>query len=79
MSGDLKPLSLIELLEWIEGEYRERSEIFGIPERSFFRKKSSTVATILGAPCDLPVGPAAGPHTQMAQNMKLIIQDCGLY
>ena len=69
MNGEMQPLSLIELLEWIEGEYRLRSEIFGIPENNFFRKKSSTSASVFGEPCDLPIGPAAGPHTQMSQNI----------
>lgn len=65
----MHPLSLVELLTWIEGEYRARSEIFGVHEKAFWRKKSSSVVSIFGESCGLPVGPAAGPHTQMAQNI----------
>ncbi len=57
------------MLEWISGEYGKQRSIFGIPESCFFRKRNSTAIDIFGENCDTPIGPAAGPHTQLAQNI----------
>jgi len=65
----MRPIPFDRMLEWISGEYRKQRSIFGIPESCFFRKSSSSVLDILGESCDTPVGPAAGPHTQLAQNI----------
>lgn len=69
----LYPWSLNRLLMRIAAEWPDRKEIFGLAGRRFFR---SDAAIDLG--CDIaghrvgtPVGPAAGPHTQMAQNIAL--------
>jgi len=63
------PIPFDRMLEWISGEYRKQRSIFGIPESCFFRKSSSSVLSMFGESCDTPVGPAAGPHTQLAQNI----------
>jgi putative selenate reductase len=65
----MRPIPFERMLEWISGEYRRQRSIFGIPESCFFRKSSSSVLSMFGESCDTPVGPAAGPHTQLAQNI----------
>lgn len=69
MSELMKPLRLKELLEWILSEYLYQRSIFGIPEEKFFYKKKNSSVKIFNQKLDLPLGPAAGPHTQMSQNI----------
>ena len=61
------------LLKRIAGEYRAKLSIFEIPEKAFkaaFELESSSPGLgIMGAKVSLPVGPAAGPHTQIAPNI----------
>jgi putative selenate reductase len=43
--------------------------VFSIPSCSFYRYTSPGTYTIFNERCQCPVGPAAGPHTQLAQNI----------
>ena len=61
--------SMEQLLNWISQEYQDRNTVFGIPASQFFRKKNNYRATIFGQDSDTFLGPAAGPHTQIAQNL----------
>lgn len=65
----MRPVPFAGLLDWIAAEFAKQRSIFGIPESCFFRSKTSATVGILGESCDNPVGPAAGPHTQLAQNV----------
>ena len=60
------------LLNWILKELEENQSIFGIP-RSLFHvpKKDSPYAVqdVFGQCLATPIGPGAGPHTQLAQNI----------
>lgn len=49
----------------------EQGKAFGIYDHLFFTPsgKDPFKTEIFGQPLDTPVGPAAGPHTQMAQNI----------
>ena len=58
-----------KLIDRIADEYRAHRSVFGIPEVNFFRKSNTNAIVLNGERCDIPVGPAAGPHTQMAQNI----------
>jgi putative selenate reductase len=70
MMGDImRPLPFKQLLHWIIEEYRSQQTIFGIPESQFFRKENRKSIQIFDEKCDTPIGPAAGPHTQLAQNI----------
>ena len=69
MGDRMRPMGVTELLHRIIGEYKVKSSIFGIPEAGFFRKFSGKTLHLFGGACATPVGPAAGPHTQLAQNI----------
>ncbi|MBC8479748.1 MAG: FAD-dependent oxidoreductase, partial [FCB group bacterium] len=71
MSDKLVPLSIHKLLNWIFEEYRVNNTIFGIHKDLFFTPDSGDVFRMkrYGKSIDSPIGVAAGPHTQMAQNI----------
>ena len=69
MSDIMRPIPFGELLTRIFGEYQTARSIFGIHESQFFRRRNRNRLRIFGESCDSPVGPAAGPHTQLAQNI----------
>ena len=59
-----------ELLARIAGEFRATSSIYGIPEpafrESFELESASPGLRVMGGEASLPVGPAAGPNSQIA-------------
>ncbi|MEL4013671.1 putative selenate reductase subunit YgfK [Dryocola clanedunensis] len=69
MSDIMRPIPFGELLHRMFAEYETNRSIFGIPETEFYLRDPGRQLTIFGETCDTPVGPAAGPHTQLAQNI----------
>ena len=69
----LYPWSMASLLKRVAVEWEDRKEIFGLAGRRFFKVDPDIDLSceIAGRPVATPVGPAAGPHTQMAQNNVL--------
>lgn len=65
----LRPVPFPQLVRRIAEEYRAAGSVFGIPRALFFHKTTGRRVSLFGERCDLPLGPAAGPHTQMAQNI----------
>lgn len=69
MADIMRPIPFSELLTRICAEYEETGAIFGIPETEFYTRDPSRQISLFGETCDTPVGPAAGPHTQLAPNI----------
>lgn len=69
MSDKMRAIPFKELLKWTFEEYKREGTIFGIPEIKFYRKQSPNRMKLFGELLDTPIGPAAGPHTQLAQNI----------
>ena len=69
MSDIMRPVPFEGLLTRIFGEYRARRSIFDISTDQFYRKPDDRLISVFGETCETPVGPAAGPHTQLAQNI----------
>lgn len=69
----LTPLSLATLLGRIEHEWTTRKRIFDLPTARFWQPTDGVDLSFefLGRPAATPIGPAAGPHSQMAQNIVL--------
>ena len=69
----LTPMSLPMLLERIEHEWTTRKRIFDLPTARFWKPDPDVDLSFefLGRPAATPLGPAAGPHSQMAQNIVL--------
>ncbi|MGA9575883.1 MAG: FAD-dependent oxidoreductase [Lysobacterales bacterium] len=71
MSDLFFPISSSQLIEWVFGELETSDSILGIPRQHFFvpRKDDPFRTSAFGHPLETPFGPAAGPHSQMAQNI----------
>ncbi len=69
MSDLMRPVPFGELLKRIIGEYREHDSIFGICRNEFYVDAMTKSIKVFSQSCSTPLGPAAGPHTQLAQNI----------
>lgn len=69
MGDIMRPVPFEALLTRIFAEYQSQRSIFGIPEQQFYSADRSRPITVFGETCATPLGPAAGPHTQLAQNI----------
>lgn len=69
----LTPFPMDLLLGRIAHEWDSRHRIFDLPTARFWKPEPDVDLTMdfLGRPAATPVGPAAGPHSQMAQNIVL--------
>ncbi|MDR1649735.1 MAG: putative selenate reductase subunit YgfK [Synergistaceae bacterium] len=67
----MKPQTLSKLVTWIKREYSERGSIFGIEASKFLNHPGGAPysSTLFGEFLAAPVGPAAGPGTQLTQNI----------
>ena len=70
--AELRPYPFDALVRRCFSELRTQGSIFQLPRAKFFAGSAGTISpcpsTGASAP---PFGPAAGPHTQMAQNIVL--------
>ena len=69
MGDRMQPLPFEQLLERMTEEYRTARSVFGIHEALWYRPSAQRSIEIAGERCATPIGPAAGPHTQLAQNI----------
>jgi len=69
MSDIMVPIPIKHLITWIVQEYKSEKTIFGVPEEKFYYKKDDSSFQVFGEKCETPLGPAAGPHTQVTQNI----------
>ena len=69
----LHPWSLTHLLARVDREWHTRREVFGLQGRRFYKADPAVdlSCTLGGKTVATPVGPAAGPHTQLAENIVL--------
>jgi putative selenate reductase len=71
MSDKFEPITLSLLLKIVLKEYRENNSIFGIPKELFYSPSDNSHlrSSVFNQVIDNPIGVAAGPHTQLAQNI----------
>jgi len=71
MSDRFQPISMEQLTHWVFTELAEKDSLFGIPRSAFFVPSPEHRYRIekYGVELETPFGVAAGPHTQMAQNI----------
>ncbi len=71
MSHHMRPQSFSKLMKWILNEYQENESIFGIHKSLFYQPKAGSpfAGRLFGDALGTPIGPAAGPNTQLTQNI----------
>ena len=67
MGDIMRPMPFGHLMDWILSEYRKNGEIFGISK--LVKHENGQALPIFGEKIEFPFGPAAGPNTQLAQNI----------
>ena len=72
---ELNPLPFATLVRRVFREHRRDARIFDLPAAKFWRGPADPAVSMgvvsCGKPAGTPLGPAAGPHTQLAQNIVL--------
>ncbi|MBN2496073.1 MAG: FAD-dependent oxidoreductase [Deltaproteobacteria bacterium] len=71
MADAMHPLPIEDLSRWIFAELEQRRSVFGLPAELFFepRPDQPFATQQYGQVLETPLGVAAGPQTQMAQNI----------
>jgi len=71
MSDRFHPLSMEQLTDWVFTELEQKGSLFNVPRSAFFvpRADQRFRRREYGVELETPFGVAAGPHTQMAQNI----------
>ena len=67
MSDRMRQIPFDKLMDWALDEYSEVKQIFGV--REFINAPDQEKLQLFGEKLEFPCGPAAGPHTQLAQNI----------
>lgn len=67
MGDRMTPIPFGELMTWVQKEEKESGKVFGV--RKPYIKKDGKTLPIFREKLETPFGPAAGPHTQLAQNI----------
>lgn len=70
MSEFMRVVPFENLMDWALEEFNSKKEVFGIKEGKFYRNESGKkLKTLFGDEISSAVGPAAGPQSQLAQNI----------
>ncbi len=67
MSERMRPIPFNELLNWALTEYKNNGTMFGVSK--IYKKDGGQTLSLFEETIETPFGPAAGPHTQLAQNI----------
>lgn len=67
MGDRMTPIPFGNLMNWALAERSSRNTIFGV--RKLYHADQEKYLTIFGEKAETPFGPAAGPNTQLAQNI----------
>ena len=67
----MRPIPFPELINWARGEFKNHGSVFGIRKEKFYRPafSSSGGLELFGKKISSPIGPAAGPNSQLSQNI----------
>lgn len=69
MSEIMRPMPFSHIMEWAISEYNQQKRIYGVREEKFYKNNTGSSMEIFGKKISSPVGPAAGPNSQLAPNI----------
>ena len=69
MSEILRPIAFDKLVGWMLTEYQNDGAVFGVRKEKFYKRSENGQVRLFGTELSSPVGAAAGPNTQLAQNI----------
>jgi len=69
LSEIMTPMPFDKLIRWMMEEYKTNQSVFGVRTDRFYKNNSNKKYRIFGRDLGSPVGAAAGPNTQLAQNL----------
>ncbi len=69
MSEILRPIAFDKLIKWMLTEYQNDGAVFGVRKDKFYKRSGNGHVRLFGTELSSPVGAAAGPNTQLAQNI----------
>ena len=69
MSEIMRMIPFDNMVEWMLDEYKDQGSIFGIRKDKMYKNTSGKNVVMFGDKISSPVGPAAGPNAQLAQNI----------
>lgn len=67
MSEKMTCMSFGQLMDWVLTEHKEKGTVFGVHRA--YQADTAKDMEIFGRNLETPIGPAAGPNTQLAQNI----------
>lgn len=67
MGDRMRLIPFEQLMNWVITEKEEKGTIFGV--RKFFKANPDKMLSLFNEKLETPIGPAAGPHTQLSQNI----------
>ncbi len=68
MSERMTPIPFQNLMNWLLSEHGATGAVFGVA-KPYIKKDTAKVLPLFGEKLETPFGPAAGPNTQLAQNI----------
>ncbi len=69
MSDKMRMIPFGGLIDRMMDEWRHSRSVFDIKEGDFYRKSDDRIYEVFGQKIAVPLGPAAGPQTQITQNI----------
>ncbi|MDO5405952.1 MAG: putative selenate reductase subunit YgfK [Eubacteriales bacterium] len=67
MSDRMTPMPFAQMVQWVLAEQKRTGAVFGVYRP--YKAKAANNRSIFGRNLETPIGPAAGPHTQLTQNL----------
>ncbi|MBU3160653.1 putative selenate reductase subunit YgfK [Clostridium frigoris] len=69
MSDKMRLIPFEKMLTWIPKELETKGSIFGVNKDKFYYNETGKTITLFNEKLTSPIGPAAGPNSQLAQNI----------
>ena len=69
MSDIMRMIPFGNLMDWMLVEHGKEGSIFGIRKNKFYKNATGKQIVVCGESISSPIGPAAGPNSQLAQNI----------